>query len=53
MNPEVMFELRFELQPGTARYEKVQNEIQKYLTKAATLQSLQVESLHVASHIVP
>lgn len=35
----LMFELRFELKPGSARYNKAQSEMEKLLQKAATLQS--------------
>ena len=35
----LMFELRFQLKPGTVRYNKVQSDLEKFLRKAATLQS--------------
>lgn len=35
----LMFELRFQMKPGTARYNQVQSELEKFLQKAATLQS--------------
>lgn len=35
----LMFEMHFNLKPGNARYNKVQSEIEKFVQKAATLQS--------------